>query len=89
MLGQMLERVPAILSRISAAQERAQITQTQQYSREWCTSVFLHGGEVDSLEGEVALSGVHESVVETKVQSLLRAAQNGTQRTCGSRQITC
>ena len=34
------------------------------------TSVFFHGGEVDSLEGEVALSGVHESVVESQVQPL-------------------
>ena len=89
MLGQILERVPAILSRISA-HKRAPVTQTQQYSREWyLTSVFLHRGEVDSLEGEVALSGVHESVVESKVQSFLRAAQDGTQGTCDSSQITC
>ena len=31
------------------------------------TSVFFHGGEVDCLEGEVALSGVHESVVQPQV----------------------
>ena len=31
------------------------------------TSVFFHGGEVDCLEGEVALPGVHESVVESQV----------------------
>ena len=87
MLVQMLERVLAILSRISAHKRYSTsptytllLVAAMYYE---VTSVFFHGGEVDGLESEVALSGVHESVVETHVQPLLRAPQDGTQWTCG------
>ena len=88
MLAQMLERVLAILSRISA-HKRCSTSPTYTLLlvavMYYCevTSVFFHGGKVDGLESEVALSGVHESVVETHVQPLLRAPQDGTQWTCG------
>ena len=58
MLGQIPERVLATLCRISAY-IRDTHSDTPLADDVHCTSVFLHGGEVDSLEGKVALSGVH------------------------------
>ena len=54
MVGQMCERVVAMLSRISTfSGTRAYI---YLYTHDdVCTSVFFQRGEVDSLEGEVAL----------------------------------
>ena len=75
----MWPSVLAILSRISASIHKSSSTHTCVCMMCLVTSVVFNGGEVDCPESEVALSVVHESVVETQVQPLLRTAQNGTQ----------